>query len=411
MSAYDKTFSDEIYGRAARYVSRQRLSAMLDHEFEILLQRLDAARGADTTFFALANTVRAKAYGEAGAECHGWLGLRFQAEPREPANDILLHVRLLDDSAGEQADAVGILGVNLLYAAYHERASLPGLLSTLMDGLNRWRVEVDMVKLTGPAFRDHSFADRLVALQLVQSGLTDAALFGANGEIWNASDVLHNKPVFLKRGSFNPITKLNLDMIERGTAAFVADFGGEADEHVEILEITMDNLLAESSVDYDDFIARADILQALGKNVLISKFAEFHRVSGYLARHTRRPIGIVLGLPLFEQIFDEKWYTGLAGGLLESLGRLFRNQVRLYVYPSGDRSSGAVRTALHARVTKNQKHLLAYLLHAGGVRVIQEAAQETLFYTSAEIREMIAADDPRWHGYVPAIVAERWKPE
>lgn len=408
MSAYDKTFSDEIYGRAARYVSRQRLSSMLDHEHEILLQRLEAERGADTTFFALANTVRAKAYGEAGAECHGWLGLRFQAEPRAPANDILVHVRLLDDSAGEQADAVGILGVNLLYAAYHERGSLPGLLATLMDGLNRWRIEVDMVKLTGPAFQDHAFADRLVALQLVQSGLTDAALFGANGEIWNASDVLHNKPVFLKRGSFNPITKLNLDMIERGSAAFMADFGAEADGRVEILEITMDNLLSESSVDYDDFIARADILQALGKNVLISKFAEFHRVSGYLARHTRRPIGIVLGLPLFEQIFDEKWYTNLAGGLLESLGRLFRNQVRLYVYPAGDRSTGAVRTALHARLTKNQKHLLAYLLHTGAVRVIEEAARETLFYTSAEIREMIASGDPRWRGYVPEIVAERW---
>lgn len=409
MSAYDKTFSDEIYGRADRYVSRQRLLAMLDHEYDILLQRLDAGRGAETTFFTLADTLRAKAYGETGAECHGWLGLRFQCSPRAPASDVLLHVRLLDDTSHEQADAVGILGVNLLHSAYHERESLPRFLETLMDGLNRWRIEIDMVKLTGPAFATHEFDDRLVALQLVQSGLTDAALFGANGEIWHASDVLHNKPVFLKRGSFDPISRLNLDMIARGEAAFVSDFGAESAGYVEILEISMQNLLVQKTLGHDDFIARAEVLQALGKNVLVSKFAEFHRVSGYLARHTTAPIGIVLGLPLFEELFNEKWSASLPGGLLESFGRLFRNQVRLYVYPSGDVETGKVRTLLHARVTALQRHLLAHLLQTKAVRPIDQSLEDAVFFNSADIRRMILEGDPKWRSLVPDAVLRKGK--
>jgi hypothetical protein len=161
-----------------------------------------------------------------------------------------------------------------------------------------------------------------VALKLVRLGLADAALFGANGEIWQASDVLWKKPVILKRGSFDPITKLNLDMIERGQAAFQADFGEQARDNLEILEITMHNLLASGAeVPDSDFLARADILQALGKNVLISKYPEFHRVSSYLARHTQCPIGIILGLPLFQELFNERWCTDLEGGLLVAFGR------------------------------------------------------------------------------------------
>lgn len=405
MSAYDMIISDEIYGKATRYVSRQRMCAMLNHEYPMLVQRLKEKRGATTTFFSLAGTVRARSFRDTKEECHGWIGLRFQTEPGGPSNDIQMHVRLLDDSHSRQADALGILGVNLLYAAFHFREDLPVLLESLLDDLNRKRVEIDMIDFDGPVFTASEYQDRLVALQLVRLNLADAALFGANGEIWQASDVLYKKPVFLKRGSFDPITRLNLDMIERGQIAFQTDFGDEARDNIEILEITMHNLLAGGGdVPDSEFLARADILQALGKNVLISRYPEFHRVSSFLARHTQCPIGIVLGLPLFEELFNERWCTDLEGGLLESFGRLFKNKVRLYVYPMGEPASGSILSAGQARLSDEKKHLLHHLVSTGCVRSIDVPSQEFLFHTSAEVRKMVHDRDPHWQALVPDIV-------
>lgn len=406
MSAYDMTFSDAIYGKSARYVSRQRMVAMLDHEYQIVQERLDAKRGEGTTFFALANTVRARGFRDTKEECHGWMGLRFQTEPKAPPSDIQLHVRLLDATNHRQAEALGILGVNLLYAAFHLRAHLPTFLDSLMDELSRWRVEIDMIDFSGPAFSDPSFQDRLVALELVHSGLADAALFGANGEIWQASDVLYKKPVFLSRGTFDPITRVNLDMLERGRAAFKDDFGAEAEGHVEILEITMHNLFCmdDCAVEYDNFLRRASTLQALGKNVLVSKYAEFHRLSAFISRHTQEPVGIVLGLPLFEELFNERWYSDLEGGLLEAFGRLFRNRVRLYVYPAGDPLTGKIRDATEARVSREQQHLLTYMLETGSVHVIREGLDDCMFQSSADVRKMIRDGDESWRSLVPEIV-------
>lgn len=409
MSAYDMTFSDEIYGKARRYVSRQRMTAMLDHEYQIVQDRLASKRGDTTTFFALANTMRAKGFRDTQEECHGWMGLRFQTDPRGPSNDVQLHVRLLDATNPLQAEALGILGVNLLYAAFHLRDSLPLFLESLMDGLNRWRVEIDMIDFSGPAFPAQTFEDRLVALQLVRSGLSDAALFGPDGQILQAADVLYKKPVFISRGTFDPITRVNLDMLQRGTGSFKEDFGPDAEGHLEICEITMHNLLCmdDCEVEYPNFLARADILQALGKNVLVSKYAEFHRLSSYLARYTQEPVGIVLGLPLFEELFNERWYTDLGGGLLEAFGRLFKNRVRLYVYPAGDPITGKLRTGAQARVQPHQMHLLRYLLDTGSVRVIDNCLEDCVFVTSATVRQMIRDGDPAWRSYVPDIVLQK----
>jgi hypothetical protein len=412
MSAYDMTISDEIYGKASRYVSRDRMCSMLGHEYPMLLERLSAKRGSTTSFFTLADTVRARAYSDTNQECHGWIGLRFQTDPCGPCSDIQLHVRLLDDSNARQAEALGILGVNLIYAAYHLRDSMTDLLQSLLDDLSRKRVEIDMIDFTGDAFASLEYQDRLVALKLVRLGLADAALFGADGEIWQASDVLHNKPVFLKRGSFDPITKLNLDMIERGQAAFQADFGDVAKDSIEILELTMHNLLASGcDVPDTEFLARADVLQALGKNVLISRYPQFHRISSYLARHTQRPIAIVLGLPLFQELFNERWCSDLEGGLLEAFGRLFKNQVRVYVYPMGNPATGQLISALDASVTPEQKHLLTYLIQTKNVRPLDVPQQEFLFKTSAEVRAMIQQGVPGWEKLVPDIVLQQgpWK--
>lgn len=407
MSAYDMTVSDAIYGQAQRYVSRERIMSMLTHEYDILLERLHVKRGATTHFFALANTVRARGYQDK-AECHGWMGLRYQTEPGGEPHDILIHVRLLDETNREQSEALGILGVNLLYAMLFHREKLGVFCRSLLDNLSRRRVEVDMLKFHGD--RTVTFEDRLCALQLVQSGLTDAALFGANGEIWQAGDVLYKRPIFLKRGTFDPVTLINLDMLEKGAEVFAEDFGDEAKQHLELCEITMHNLLTESETfDHSDFIARAEVLQALGKNVLVSKYAEFHRLSAYLARHTKMPVGIVLGLPLLEEIFLERWYEDLDGGILEAFGRLFKNKVRLYIYPSGDPMSNRVRTLRKARVSPHLQDLLEYLVKNEYLREIPEGLNEFIFTTSASLRQMIRHGDPSWQSMVPEEVLTHGK--
>jgi len=412
MSAYDMTFSDEIYGRCDRYVSVQRLKAMLDHEFSILQQRLDEKRGERTTFFALADTVRARGFRDVdSSSCKGWMGVRFQDEPRGEIQQIVLHVRLLDDTNAEQAWALGVLGVNLLSAAFYQRHALPEMLHALMDGLDRRRVEIDMLHVQGTAFSSAEFEDRVCALSLVEQGLADAALFSPDGSIQQASDVFYGKSVLLKRGSFDPVTRLHMDMLARGARAFHDDFGDEAKGCLEVMELTMNNLLThEGTVNKEDFLARADVLQALGKHVLISKYARFFRLSEFVTRHTRKPVGIVLGVPLFEELFQEKWYEEIPGGLLESFGRMLRNGLRLYVYPMARQGSDEISTAQTARIPLEQKKLLEYLLEIGQVREIAEGDAELMRISSYEVREMWLHGDPRWESLVPAEVVQhgRW---
>lgn len=413
MSAYDMTFSDEIYGRCDRYVSRQRLMAMLDHEFSILQQRLDGKRGETTTFFALADTVRARGFRDVDSSaCQGWMGVRFQSEPRGPIQQIVLHVRLLDDTNAEQASALGILGVNLLTAAYYQRHSLPLMLRALMDGLDRRRVEIDMLHTDGTAFATAEFEDRVCALSLVEQGLADSALFCPDGSIHQASEIFYGKAVLLKRGSFDPVTRLHMDMLDRGAMTFRQDFGDATENCLEVMELTMNNLLTkEGTVNKEDFLARADVLQSLGKHVLVSKYARFFRVSEFITRHTRKPVGIVLGVPLFEELFQEKWYEEIPGGLLESFGRMLRNGLRLYVYPMVRQDTGEISTARSARVPAEQRKLLEYLLEIGQVREIPEGDAELMRVSSYEVREMWLKGDARWEQLVPAEVLRhgRWK--
>lgn len=413
MSAYDMTFSDEIYGRCDRYVSVKRLQSMLDHEFGILQQRLDEKRGDHTTFFALADTVRARGFRDVDSSaCQGWMGVRFQAKPRGSIQQIVLHVRLLDDTNAEQASALGVLGVNLLTAAFYQRGSLPEMLHALMEGLDRRRIEIDMLHAQGTEFSSVEFEDRVCALSLVEEGLADAALFGPDGSIQQAADIFYGKSVLLKRGSFDPVTRLHMDMLARGSQMFRQDFGGETNDCLEVMELTMNNLLTqEGKVNKEDFLARADVLQALGKHVLISKYARFFRVSEFITRHTRKPVGIVLGVPLFEELFQEKWYEEIPGGLLESFGRMLRNGLRLYVYPMAHTGCDIIATARTARVPTEQRKLLEYLLEIKQVREIAEGDAELMRISSYEVREMWLSGDPHWQRLVPPEVLKhgRWK--
>ena len=401
MSAYDMTMSDEIYGKCSRYVSRERVIAMIEHEYALLDERLSEERGDTSTFFAYCNTVRARGYKDTG-ECHGWMGVRIQLRPNEAPCDILCHVRLLDDENTDQMDALGIFGVNFIYAAFYHRDNLEKFANSLMDNIAPGSVEVDMLKFLGEGFR---FVDnRLCSLQLVQSGLTDAAMFMPDGEVVQPAEVLYKRPIALMRGSFDPVTELHLDMMKQTKKLFCGKLSPEQqDRYIGICEISMNNLLRGNEVDHVQFLDRVDALQALGKTVLISRCSEFHRIASYLSRYSNEPIAISLSIGLLNELFKEKWSENLAGGILESFGRLFKNELALYVYPWKHKNGGELVTAEKFRVDDHLKYLYKFFLENNMIRDIKCSNEKLLKYTGRDIKKMIKNKNENWREFVPEV--------
>lgn len=401
ISAYDMTMSDAIYGKCSRYVSRMRLRQMLDHEFDIQIERLGPKRGESTTFFSFCNTVRARGYLDTG-ECHGWLGLRFQLKPGDPPSDIFIHVRMLDQANSDQMEALGVVGVNLIYAAFRYRSHLSQFVASLTENIGPGRVEVDMLKFHGHGYS--FFDNRLCSLALVEGGLTESAMFRPDGEVVQAAEALYKRPILLLRGSFDPVSKLHLQMLEQARTVFSdALEPGEQENTIELCEMTMANLLRGKAVDHVDFIDRCDALQALGKTVLVSRYPEFHRISAYLSRSTERPIGIVLSIGLLNELFKPKWSQGLAGGVLESFGRLFKNQVALYVYPWKNRTSGELVDAQSFIAQEDCRFLYRHFLETGKVRGVPVGDEELMKFTGRDIQSMIENKDDTWKTLVPEV--------
>lgn len=411
ISAYDMTMSDVLYGKAKRYVSQERLSSMLEYEYQLLEERLGLQRGENTTFFSFCNTVRARGYQDNG-ECHGWIGVRFQLKPQTEPVEIVLHLRLLDETNSEQMEVLGKVGVNLIYAAFYHRDSLEDFVGSLADNLTPGTMEIDMLRFSGTGFR---YVDnRLCALQLVQNGLTDAAMFDKNGEVVQAADALHRRPILLLRGSFNPVLKLHLDMVSQGRAVFESEMEkGEADKAIELCEISTNNLLRDGALDHEEFIDRADALQALGKTVLISSSAEFHRIATYLSRYTAEPIGIILSIGLLNELFKSKWSANLSGGVLESFGRLFKNRVQLYVYPWHNTRSKELVSADNFKAPENWQYFYRHLMQNKRVCAIGVGDPVLLSKTGRTILKEIESGTPGWEDWVPveahAMVRRRIK--
>ena len=403
ISAYDMTVSDAIYGKSERYVSRQRLETMLEHEYGLLLERLAQKRGATTRFFVFADTVVARSYSRQD-DAHGWLGIRFQVEAGQEASQIIIHVRLWDKENVMEQEALGIIGVNLVHSALYLAHDPPALLRSLADNVGSDRVEVDMVQFSGPAFKD--LDNRLMALQLVQSGLTNAALFTANGEVIQPADAFYKKCILVERGSFRPVTKVTLDMLRCAQAMFVQEPNVQGQEVLTLMEMTLRNLSDGDKIDHRDFLDRVDILSALGKTVLISNFGEYHRLAAYFFRYTRKMIGIAMGVPTLRELFDEKYYTDLAGGILESFGRMFKNDLKLYVYPLLETKTGAVITAGNLRVAPNLRHLHAYFVENRFIDALRDYDEKCLPIFSREVLEKIRSGDQTWEASVPDEVAK-----
>ncbi len=405
ISAYDMAVSDAIYGPSDRYVSRKRLQSMLDHEFGLLLQRLDKTIGDRRTFFAFANTVTTKHISKTGEEGgNGWLGIKFQTVPRSEPSTIIIHVRLLDWETPRQQEVVGIIGVNLIHAAFYQHIEPIRLIGALMDSLNSQRVEVDMIKFSGPAFT--GVDNRLMALQLVEQWLTEAAMFTADGESVIPSELLYKKPVLLERGSFRPITNPMLDMMERAHDQFVQEptLAGEAP--VTMFEMTLRQLQVGDAIDHRDFLDRVDTLGALGKPVLISNFLRYHRLVSYLSRQTQKPIGLPIGLVRLRDVLDEKFYTDLPGGLMESLGQLFKNGAKLYVYPSLDKKTGQLYTVGNFDIAPHLRHLYQHLVDNKFIVDITNYNAASLKVYSGEVLAKIHAGDEALSQLIPPQIFE-----
>jgi hypothetical protein len=399
ISAYDMAVSDAIYGASSRYVSRQRLQSMLDHEFNLLLQRLDKTRGDKCTFFVFADTVATKR-----DEGSGWLGIKFQVHPHGDPSTIIIHVRTLDKESQRQQEALGIIGVNLIHGAFYQSATPAELIGSLLDDLSSARVEVDMIKFSGPAFT--GVDNRLMALQLVEQWLTEAAMFTADGETVIPGELLWKKPVLLERGSFRPLTNPMLDMLERGQEQFVQDRFLQGDPPVVMFEMTLRQLQVGDAIDHRDFLDRVDTLSALGRPVLISNFLRYHRLVTYLARQTDKPIGLPIGLVRLRDVLDEKFYTDLPGGLMESLGQLFKNGAKLYVYPSLDKKTGQLFTVENLEVAPNLRHLYAHLVENKFIENITGYNAGALKIYSSEVLAKIHSGDESLAQLIPPQIFE-----
>lgn len=402
MSAYDMTFSDAIYGPVERYVSRQRLWGMLDHEFELLRERLDAKIGAEKTFFVFADTVAARSY-HSHSESHGWMGIRFQTVPRGPVNEIIIHVRMLDAENIAQQEALGIMGVNLIYGAFRRYREPEKLIATLLDDLTPKRIEVDMIRFSGPDFS--GVDNRLMSLQLVAQGLGRAAMFRPDGEVLQPSEELYKRAVLVERGSFRPVTLVTHEMLSRACEEFAPREKEAPRGFLTLAEITMQNLLSAGELDPRDFLDRTDILGALGQTVLVSNFGEYFRLVDYIARYTNQAIGLALGVPALQEIFLEKYYTGLEGGILEGLGRLFKTNVRLYAYPRSG-PDGKIITADNLRVDPKLHHLYAYLRENDFIVPVSGYREDILGIKSPDVLAKLRAGDPSWEKCVPPEVAK-----
>ncbi len=404
MSAYDMQFSDAIYGKEKnnRYVSQSRVNKMLDREYGLVVERLESHRPENTTFFSFANTVAAKGY-NSDRECHGWLGVKFQSKPLEEASKIVLHVRMKDNTNFQQQETLGTLGINLIFAAFYLSNNPEKAIESMLDNLSTDRIEIDMIKFEGPMFTNVD--NRLMALHLVQSGLTHSVFFTKKGEPIQGSDLLYKKNIIALRGSFRPFTNTHLDILACARKEFTNKNNYSKNEIVVLTELSMSHLLAFGNLDKSDFLGRVDTLCSMDYDVQISDFARFHELKNHLSQYTKNKISIALGIKNVVEIFSEEIYTDLKGGIIEGLGILFSGNTNLFVYPKLLKE-GVVRIVDELVFDKTVKHLFQHFLSTGRLIAISENNPKFLDIFTKDIRKAMKKGDDNWKHKIPEKVFE-----
>ncbi len=404
MSAYDKDFSNAIYGAEPnnRFVCESRLRNMLRHEYGLMVERLSRADHPTKKFFTYANTVTGSTY-EKPHSGHGWIGVRFQTAPDRPTSEVIIHVRLHDADISLQQESIGVMGTNLVYGCLFAHNSPDEIMDTLYDNVSRHVIEIDMVQMNGPDFAQVD--NRLLSLQLVKRGYTDAVIFGPDGQNLQASEALYRKNILAIRGSFRPVTKVNIDMIMNGYNMFIKEQRVDRQNLQVLFEITLSNLKSDTGdVDEKDFIDRADILCSLGQTVLISNYQEYYKLVEYFSRYTRARIGLSIGVNNLIELFDEKSYRHLNCGMLESFGILFTRDLKIYVYPSRMSLDEEIMTTDNMPIHPRLKPLYDYLLSNKRMVDIETFDPQVLHIFSKSVLQLIRDGQPGWENMVPPYV-------
>ena len=402
ISAYDMTFSDSIYGKeeSGRYVCQSRVKKMIHYEYDLLIERLGETHK-DRKFFAFADTVAARNY-HGTNEPHGWLAIKFQHAPQVAPSELILHIRMHDQTNNLQADAIGMLGVNMIYTIFYACGSVEEVVTSLMSGLTRNRIEIDMIEAKGPAFKD--IDSRLLNLQLIVKSYTDAVMFDHNGEVKLAKDELYRKNIIVTRGSYRPPTKVNENILQTGLKNFKDNT--KAEDVVSLAEITINHLKEDGEITQEDFLARVDLLSSLGQKVLITNMPQFIHLTNYLSTFKPPHLGLVFGVYNFMQLFEAD-YDQFPGGLLEALGRLFRKNLMVYLCPYKEDTKDDVLTHLgNVKVEKSDEPLLEYIKSSGQVKNLEGYDESLLHIYSRKVLTMIRNDEKGWEELVPESIAK-----
>ena len=405
MSAYDKDFSDAIYGieNDGRYVTESRLRKMLSHEVMLIEQRLKRDKHPHKMFFSYANTVATIDFAKQ-FKGHGWVGIKFQVEPDEDYNEIILHIRFRENDARLQQETLGILGVNLIYGAFYKHNDPKKLLRYLYDHLDKDQLEIDTINFSGPRFANVD--NRLMSLQLVKNGMTDAVMFNPDGKNILPAAVLYKKNILALRVSFRPVTKVNMDMYKQSYEMFIQENKVDKENTFVVFEITLSNLKAEGEIDERDFLDRAELLCSLGQTVMISNFQEYFKVVEYFSSFTKSRMGLAMGVSNLIDIFDEKYYRHLSGGILEAFGKLFYRDLKVYLYPMKDAETGAIIDSDNLKVHPRMKELYKFFKFNGKVVDIKLYDEKILEIFSRSVLKKITKNEPGWEQMLPEGVAD-----
>lgn len=409
MSAYDMAMSDAIYGkeRSGRYVCESRLKKMLSHEYKLLETRLTDEKYEGIKFFVFADTVAAKAYGS-DRPGHGWLGLKFQHEDDSAPSWVHLHVHLYDNQNYLQQEVLGRIGVNLIYACFYYLGKREKFIESLMDDLNIERVEIDMIRVEGEAFKNED--PRLFNLELIKRQYSQAVMFDESGKVCQPSEVLYKKMPLVLRGSFRPPTFVNFDMMKQGLAAIKDNTPkGEHKKIIVIPEISMAKFLERGMVENEDFLTRVDLLNALGQKVLITNKESFSELNSYLMELTRETISFVVGIYNLQHIFDPKSYSKHPHGELMAIGELFSKRTQMFVYPGRDEDSKQILTAENTKISSCLNMIRAQLLEQGKIKNIPHYNPRYFTIWSREVVKMIENCESGWEKMVPKLVANAVK--
>lgn len=407
ISAYDKDFSDAMYGIEddKRYVTQNRLKKMLVQETNLIEQRIVREDYPNKMFFCYANTVATIDFAKK-FKGHGWVGVRFQIDPNDDYNEIVLHLRFKENIARQQQETLGILGTNLIYSAFYKYHTPKRIIQYLYDNLEEGQLEIDTINFSGPVFKN--IDNRLMSLELVKNGLTEAVMFGPDGNNLLPAAVLYKKNILALRGRFRPVTKVNEDMYVQSLKLFLQEKKVEQNNTIVIFEITLADLENKGEIDERDFMDRARLLASLGETVLISNYKEYYRLVEYFAMYTTKKIGLCMGVNNLIEVFDPKYYIKLSGGILEAFGKLFFKKLKIYLYPVISKD-GEIITSENLKVHPRIKELYKFFKFNGRIEDVKDYNADSLKIHSNEVLEDLQNNNTGWEKMLPKSVASKIK--